>query len=140
MLRQDCTIEKAIKTSETSLDSIVITDGSGTILHCNNNWTSVCGYAKNEVIGKKNRILQGVLTEPYIVNEINNAIFNKHPTTETVVTNYKKSGLSFKNHLTILRLTGGFAAIVRDAGSCDYTISYEQKINALLNNSIIVPL
>jgi len=134
MIQRDYTIEKAIKTSETSLESIVITDGDGIIVHCNNNWTRVCGYAKNEVVGKKNNILQGVLTEPYIINEINNAVSIKQITTEVVVTNYKKSGITFKNHLTILRLIGGFAAIVRDMGLCDYTLSYNQNTNALLNN------
>jgi len=138
MLREDYTIEKAIKISEESLDySIVITNSVGTILHCNNSWTNMCGYTKNDVIGKTNVILQGALTEPYIIREINNGVVNKYPVTEVIVTNYKKSGISFKNHLTILRLRDGFASIVRDLGSCDYTVSYEEKIKAL-NDSIII--
>ena len=69
---------------------IILTDKIGVITFCNERWLELCGFTREEVIGKTNKILQGVLTETTLVKEI--ALDVKSGVdVDTFITNYKKN-------------------------------------------------
>tara|TARA_B100001094_G_scaffold160280_1_gene155000 strand:- start:868 stop:1287 length:420 start_codon:yes stop_codon:yes gene_type:complete len=108
--------------------AVVLTDNKGLITFCNDCWLNLCGYTRDEVMNKTNKFLQGTLTEKSITEQIGRDL-RYGLDVDTVVTNYKKNGLPFKNHLSITRLDDGFLAEIRDLGKCDYELDYDNAIN-----------
>lgn len=113
------------------LHAIVLTDNIGKITYCNDTWLKMCGFTMDDVMGRTNNILQGFLTEKEIVNELDREV-RYGLDVEKVVTNYKKDGSPFKNHVTIKKIEDGFLAEIRDLGKCDYELSYDAAINKRL--------
>ena len=108
--------------------NMLYTDFEGRIIDCNESWLRTCGFEKDEVINKKNSILQGPLTERDAVEEINFGIRMRCPV-EVIVTNFKKNGYPFKNRLTITPLEFGFLAEIEDLGISDYEVEYYRRVN-----------
>ena len=107
--------------------NMVYTDFDGYIIDCNNSWLETCGFRREDVINKKNSILQGILTESDVVEEINRGVKMRN-VVDVIVTNFKKNGMPFKNRLTITPLADGFLAEVEDMGPSDYEIEYNKRI------------
>ena len=111
--------------------AIVLTDKHGIITYCNDCWLELCGFTCEEVNNKTNKILQGLLTERDISQQIGRDI-SYGLDVDTYITNYKKNGMPFKNHLTISKIDDGFIAEIRDVGKCDYEIDYDKAMNKRL--------
>ena len=107
--------------------NIIYTDFDGYIIDCNNSWLETCGFRRDEVINKKNSILQGILTERDTVDEINREVKKRNPV-DVIVTNFKKSGVPFKNRLQITPVNDGFFAEIQDMGPSDYELEYNRSI------------
>jgi len=85
-------LRKLALVAQHASDSIIITDEQGKITWVNDGFTKTCGYALNEVVGKKpGQILQGSASNPDVIKEMGRAIWHKEPV-EADVLNYKKSG------------------------------------------------
>ena len=110
-----------------SVKNLVYTDFDGYIIDCNNSWLETCGFSREEVINKKNSILQGILTESDVVEEINRGV-KARKEVDVIVTNFKKNGMPFKNKLTIIPVSDGFLAEVEDMGPSDYEVEYNRRI------------
>jgi PAS domain S-box-containing protein len=73
------------------------------VIYINKNFIESTGYSKQEVIGKNCRFLAGINPDVDEREKIKDCIRQLIPF-EGVVTNYRKNGEEFKNHLRILPL------------------------------------
>lgn len=80
--------------------AVIITDKDRNIQWVNNDFTAITGYTLKDVRGKKPSILQGVNTEPHVVEEIRNSLNNLIPV-KTDITNYRKDGEEYTCKLVI---------------------------------------
>jgi PAS domain S-box-containing protein len=78
--------------------TIVITNLKSEIIYVSENVFVMTGYRSIEVIGKKPTLFQGEKTEILQKELIKNAIVNQKPF-DTILTNYKKDGTSYKCHI-----------------------------------------
>jgi len=89
------------------------------IVYVNEAFTRLTGYAKEEVLGKTPRVLQGPDSAPETRAEIRRALEKKEPIRTTIV-NYSKSGEKYWLDINIIPLKNSkgevthFAAIERD--------------------------
>lgn len=76
-----------------------------TIVAVNAAWESLCGYRQDEVLHQTLAVIQGPQTNTELAEASVNAVVqnNKdtHTTNDVYLINYKKSGESFINHLTL---------------------------------------
>ncbi len=82
---------------------IVISDArsfDNPIIYCNPAFTEITGYARDEVIGRNCRFLQGSDTDAKAVDRIRQSIRNGQEV-RVVLKNYRKDGSLFWNDLTI---------------------------------------
>lgn len=70
------------------------------IIFVNPGFTAITGYPAESVLGKNCRFLQGSETDPNTVNELRQAIAQRHSFTGTLL-NYRQDGTPFWNELTI---------------------------------------
>jgi len=76
-------------------ESLVITDREGRITWANRAFTGLCGYRKQEVLGKKpGDFLQGEATDPEAVAELREAIRELRPLHSEIL-NYRKDGTPY---------------------------------------------
>lgn len=105
------TFEEACEFIQHSHEAIAITEGIQPfiIIDINDFWIELCGYPREEVIGRSFRFMQGALTSSMILDQII-AHVNQGLSFETTLINYKKSGIPFQNLLRIkpLRVPGSF--------------------------------
>lgn len=102
---------------------IVMTDAAdGTIVHCNAPWVAMCGYARDEAVGRTNaELLQGPETDRGAARSMVRELRLGHAKARAVLRNYKKDGAPFWNDLLVAHVTGaddgaGFdVAILREA-------------------------
>ena len=76
----------------------VLFDNRGTVLEVNEAWLDVCGFSKEEVVGRTMRIIQGRDTEARKVRELLDAC-EKRREFHVSLTNYTKDRTKFTNHL-----------------------------------------
>lgn len=88
--------------------AIVVTESKPPfkIVHVNEAWETLCGYKRTECVGKTLQLIQGPETNQSgltsLLNVImNNGTENHQQEAGIVVTNYKKHGQKFRNHLRI---------------------------------------
>lgn len=70
------------------------------LIFVNEGFQRLTGYPRNEVIGKNCRFLQGIDTDPQVVQQLREAIAKKEACTVELL-NYKKNGTPFWNRLSI---------------------------------------
>lgn len=82
-------------------NAIIITDGKGEIVHANQEWSKLCGFTRDEIIGNVNSFLQGPLTDISKVNELDDKLMSGLPA-RTKLVNYRKNGNAFFNDFTVI--------------------------------------
>ena len=104
-------------------EAVVLADRKGRITWVNPAFESLCGYARNEVIGKEpGKILQGEETDPETVGELSLAV-KEGLSMRTDILNYHKDGHSYWARVSITPIRNaagvllGFIAIERDITS-----------------------
>lgn len=94
--------------SDKSTQAIVVTEADFpfVVVHVNEPWTKVCEYKKEEMIGNTLGMLQGKDTEVESIRKLAQKTSSCQDGTvrKIDVTNYKKSGIRFTNHLQIRSL------------------------------------
>ena len=95
--------------SEKSDNARVITrlsEESHHIIHrVNTAWEALCGYERDEVVGKSLRVLQGADTDQDVVTYIAEVTTNACDCS-VLLLNYKKSGEPFLNRVRIVGING----------------------------------
>lgn len=86
-----------------TFEALILTDLHQRILWVNKGFTAMTGYAKNEVLNKSPKILQGQETSCEARRNIKKKLLQNKPFTE-VITNYKKDGTPYKCEVNIFPL------------------------------------
>lgn len=112
-------------------------DGAMNIVYANKAFYDLTGYREGEIIGKNCRVLQGPKTEPNMIARIRAAI-ERRETTEVSLTNYRRDGSTFLNHLYLApvldEVTGqtiAFIGIQSDVTKLQRQMRFEQEHNNL---------
>ncbi len=85
---------KFTRAVEQNMSSIVLTDTKGQIEYVNNSFTDMCGYSRDEVIGRNMRILKSGLVSADVYKEMWGTILNGN-TWRGELINKKKNGELF---------------------------------------------
>jgi len=88
---------------ETVSEGSLITDADRNTIYANSAFTTITGYAADEIMGTNCRFLQGPQTAPADVQRIRDAL-NAGEVFQGTILNYRKDGSPFWNHLTITPL------------------------------------
>ena len=83
-----------------SLPIVVTNSADGTVVHCNDAWCGMCGYARDEALGRNCRFLQGPGTELAAVCTVVDTIRRGDECTLRL-TNYRRSGETFQNLISL---------------------------------------
>ncbi|QIL02322.1 PAS domain-containing protein [Sphingomonas sinipercae] len=75
------------------------------IVAANQAFCDLTGYAREEIIGRNCRFLAGSGTEPWMTQELRDAMAGRRPTLVEIL-NYKKDGSPFRNGVMITPLFG----------------------------------
>jgi 2,3-bisphosphoglycerate-dependent phosphoglycerate mutase len=115
-------------------DALVITDGKGVIVHSNQAWSSLCGYSREDVLGKTNSILQGPLTNHEDINRLNEKLITGLPVKGSII-NYRKNGNPFVNKYEIFpvhepsKMISNLGNINNDLGPNNPNILSKSELN-----------
>ena len=90
------------------------------ILYVNPAFTDITGYAPEDVRGKTPRLLQGPLTEPWVLRRLREHLENGDPF-EGEAINYRKDGTPFVNHWSI-------APVRDDSGIITHWVSVQRDV------------
>lgn len=126
-------------------DAIMVTDAQRIIVSVNQAFSSLTGFVRDEVIGKKARIFASI-NSPEVIIQIRKA-FAKQVAFDGQVLSYKKDGSIFKNQLSIRpvfdsknRLTH-FVSVLKDVTEKEVMQrAIEESRNLLLNIIDVAPL
>jgi PAS domain S-box-containing protein len=100
---------------------LVVTDPAGQVEWVNPAFTGMCGYALDELKGRKpGHLLQGPDTDRAAVNRIREAIRDRRPCRETLV-NYHKDGSRYRVDLRI-------TPILDDKSQPHWFVAQERKL------------
>jgi PAS domain S-box-containing protein len=116
---------------------IVITDPTlpdHPIVDINPAFARLTGYARDEVIGRNCRFLQGPDTDPAAVKRLREAITHGRDTVETLL-NYRRDGTPFWNNLSLAAVHDGSGALTHFVGVLnDITdrVQHEQALRSAL--------
>ncbi|MFJ4586243.1 histidine kinase famiy protein [Pseudomonas moraviensis] len=86
--------------------AMIVTDpaqADDPIIFANNAFLELCGYEREEVLGRNCRFLQGEQTDRAVLQQVKQALKHHHETCVEVL-NYRKDGSSFWNELFIAPL------------------------------------
>jgi len=98
------------------------------IVFCNDDFMTLTGYPKEEILGRNCRFLQGKHTNPAHVQQIRDAI-KEGRRLELELLNYRKDGVPFLNGFAMLPL---HASGQRD-GPVEYFIAIQKNVTVLVN-------
>ncbi|WP_027405112.1 EAL domain-containing protein [Aquaspirillum serpens] len=132
----------ADKVFDSTLEGIVITDANGIIETVNPAFTRITGWRKEEVLGKSPRILNSGLQPPEFYQHMWASLY-KHGVWEGEVTNRRKDGKLYSEHLTItgIRDNSGnfthFAGIFTDITQRKLA---EERLHFLANHDALTGL
>jgi PAS domain S-box-containing protein len=96
-------LPKTMKDALNDERPIVVTtvDSPFSVVDVNGTWESLCGYRRDEAIGRGlGSLLQGPATNMESANTLVRSL-QKNGFSETVITNYAKNGRRFENHVQI---------------------------------------
>lgn len=101
-------LERVSRFADTTTEPVVVTAGTdGSILYCNDSWVTMCGYTREEALGRTNReLLQGADTDMVVGRELSAALAEGATEVNATLWNYKKGGEGFWNDLQVQRLDG----------------------------------
>ena len=116
--------EKAINSTEVG---VIITDAKNDdrMVFCNDGFTKLTGYSKQEVLGKNCRFLQNGERDEDALKDIHD-ILNKDVQGATVIKNYRKDGSIFWNELSI-------APIKNKAGVTTHNVGIQTDVTELID-------
>ena len=95
----------SVSNSNDIFSAVVITEACSPyrIIDVNDAWVNLCGYQKEEVIGKTLEVIQGPETDRQRLADVINALRAGHDA-EVTVFNYTKNKEKFRNHLKVVPL------------------------------------
>ena len=102
-----------LKALESTRDGLVITKTEGRnniVVYVNPAYSEITGYEREEVLGRDNRLLQGVATTQEEKKRMRIAIERREPLLITLQ-NYKKDGTPFWNELSLSPITNDQKAV-----------------------------
>jgi PAS domain S-box-containing protein len=104
----DANLELMRVLAENSFDSILITESTdeGKIIYANPAFETLTGFNRMEVIGKTPRILQGVGTDPKVIDRLSHAL-KLGKKFEGKAINYKKDSTPFIMYWRVLPIKSG---------------------------------
>lgn len=91
------------------------------IVACNDAFTALTGYHRDEIIGRNCRFLAGADTEPWLTESLRAGIRTAQPVMAEIL-NYKKDGTPFRNALMI-------APIFGSSGELEYFLGSQVEIS-----------
>jgi len=122
--KQDATLLRVLRDAQRSY---VITDPrqlDNPIVWVSPNFCTLTGYAREEILGRNCRFLQGPATDQAVVGRIRRALDKRFPDSLCLV-NYRKDGTPFWNNLYISPLLNQQNEVVHYIGvQCDVTAAY----------------
>jgi len=111
---------RAMDTAPIGITIADATEPDEPLIYVNDQFESLTGYTKAEVIGRNCRFLQGEDTDPEAVTTIRDAIEAEEPVS-VELRNYRKDGTGFWNHVTI--------APIRDAdGDVTQYVGFQEDV------------
>lgn len=114
---------------DASRNGVLMADASDPdlpLVYANAAFTDITGYAKEEVMGKNCRFLQGKDTDPHSVAQIRAAIKERREQQVTLL-NYRKDGTPFWNLFSIAPVFGA-------DGSCTHFVGIQQDVTQQREN------
>lgn len=91
------------------------------IIDCNDAFIQLTGYARDEILGRNCRFLQGPETEPQLSATIRDGVRTKRPVLVEIL-NYKKDGTPFRNAVLV-------APIFDADGELEYFLGSQMEID-----------
>ncbi len=70
------------------------------IVECNDAFSQLTGYAREDILGRNCRFLTGPATEPALIERLRSGIRDRRPTMVEIL-NYKKDGTPFRNAVLV---------------------------------------
>ncbi len=138
--------EAAIRLNDTALkvisQGVVITDTKRHVISSNASFTSITGYSESEIIGRTCKFLQGPLSNPLTVAEINEAL-NNNSEFDGEILNYRKDGTPFWNELAISPIFNSngllthYIGVTRDITERKYAEEQLRKLSRAVEQSPI---
>ncbi|MXV61624.1 PAS domain-containing protein [Natronorubrum sp. JWXQ-INN-674] len=92
------------------------------IIYANSGFTELTGYAREEVLGRNCRFLQGDRTQPGPITELDRAIDAEEPVS-VELRNYRQDGELFWNRVTVAPLTD-------EDGDVEYFVGFQEDVTA----------
>lgn len=86
------------------------------IVECNDAFTALTGYARDEIIGRNCRFLAGADTEPVLTERIGEAVRERRPVLVEIL-NYRKDGRPFRNAVLVAPIFDADGALQYFLGS-----------------------
>jgi PAS domain S-box-containing protein len=101
-------VHTASQLAQYSHEAFVITEATAPfcIIAINRSWNFLCEYSCEEVLGRTFRFMQGAETDTLVLQQLCDGI-QAGRAIQTYITNYKKSGCKFYNHLRVRPLYSG---------------------------------
>ena len=122
-------VDIQIEAMEALSSSITITDmldSDRPLIFCNNAFTEITGYSKEEVLGRNCKFLQNNDSQPNELNIIRNS-FEEKKSCEVILRNYKKDGTLFFNQLKL-------APIFNKKGKLTHYVGVQNDITDQIKN------
>lgn len=125
------------KALDAAQHGMVITDPTlpdNPVVDINPAFTTLTGYAREDVIGRSCRFLQGPDTDPDVIRRLGKAIAQGRDTVETLL-NYRRDGTPFWNMLSLAAVRDASGALTHFVGVLnDVTdrVQLEQELRAAL--------
>ena len=106
-----------------SLVAAVVTDpllADNPIVECNEAFTALTGYRRDEIVGRNCRFLRGPGTEPRLTELLRDGIHRRQPVMVEIL-NYRKDGTPFRNAVMV-------APIFGDDGNLKYFLGSQVEL------------